>query len=141
MFRMDISQIPLFAMLRGRMGYLTERQELIAENVANADTPRYLPKDLKPFSFQVEAQTQRMTPTATDPGHIQPVRLQSQAGGASGFNPVVARDSETKLDGNSVVLEEEMMKLSDARMNYDAAVSFYQKSLALLRTAAKAPGK
>ena len=48
--------------------------------------------------------------------------------------------AETTLDGNSVVLEEEMMKMSDTRMNYDAAVSFYQKSLDLLRTAAKKPG-
>jgi flagellar basal-body rod protein FlgB len=141
MFRMDLSQIPLFAMLRGRLGYLADRQQLISENVANADTPGYLPKDLKPFSFaaQVQAQSTAMTPVATDPGHMQPQR--SQMGGAPGFKPIVARDSETTLDGNAVVLEEQMMKLTDARMSYDVAISFYQKSLALLRTAARAPGK
>ena len=42
---------------------------------------------------------------------------------------------------SAVVLEEEMMKMSDARMNYDAAISFYQKSLGLLRMASRAPGK
>ena len=49
--------------------------------------------------------------------------------------------SETTLNGNSVVLEEEMIKMSDARMNYDAAIGFYQKSLNILRLAAKPPGK
>ena len=43
---MDISQIPLFAMLRGRLSYLSDRQKVIAENVANSDTPGYAPRDL-----------------------------------------------------------------------------------------------
>lgn len=142
MIGMDLTQIPLFAMLRGRMGYLTERQQVIAENVANADTPGFLPKDLKPFTFQaqMQAQSTAMTPTVTDPGHMQPANAKSSSV-TSGFKPVTTRDSETTLDGNAVVLEEEMMKLTDARMNYDAAISFYQKSLSMLRTAARAPGK
>ena len=63
------------------------------------------------------------------------------SGAQQKFKSQRMRDSETKLDGNSVVLEEEMMKMSDARMNYDAAISFYQKSLNMLRMAARAPGK
>jgi flagellar basal-body rod protein FlgB len=38
------------------------------------------------------------------------------------------------------VLEEEMMRMADARMNYDAAITFYQKSLGMLRLATKKPG-
>ena len=144
MIGMDFSQIPLMAMLRGRLGYLSERQQLIAQNVANSDTPGFVPKDLKPFTFDAEMAAQAagqrvVTPTATQPGHMT---LPSRKPGAgSGFHSVSARDSETRLDGNGVVLEEEMMKMSDARMNYDAAISFYQKSLGLLRMAARAPGK
>ena len=142
---MDLSQIPLFAMLRGRLGYLSQRQQVIAQNVANSDTPGFLPKDLTPFSFQAKLQVQAAAaaPEVTQPGHMQPLhgRAGSQAGGRSGFKTTVSRDSETRLDGNAVVLEEEMMKLSDARMNYDAAIGFYQKSLGLIRLAAKAPGK
>jgi flagellar basal-body rod protein FlgB len=141
MLGMDLSQIPLFAMLRGRMGYLSERQQVISENVANADTPGFLPKDLTPFRFDVHMQSQSASagPTVTDPAHMQPKH--AQAGGQSAFQPVTSRDSETHLNGNAVVLEEQMMKLTDARMSYDAAISFYQKSLGLLRMAAKAPGK
>jgi flagellar basal-body rod protein FlgB len=45
------------------------------------------------------------------------------------------------MDGNGVVLEDEMIKMTDARMNYDAAIGFYQKSLGMLRTAIRAPGR
>jgi flagellar basal-body rod protein FlgB len=144
MFHMDLSQIPLFAMLRGRLGYLSERQQVIAQNVANSDTPGFTPKDLTPFAFtaQVDAQagTSGATPAVTQPGHMA---LPGAQGGSakSGFKTKISRDSEMRLDGNSVVLEEEMMKLTDSRMNYDAAISFYQKSLGLLQMAARAPGK
>ena len=142
---MDLSQIPLFQMLRGRLGYLSDRQKLIAENVANADTPGYAPHDLKPFSFQAQMQAQGLAATGgastmavTNPGHMLP----PHAGAARtvATKPVAAKDSETTLDGNSVVLEEEMLKMGQARMDYDAAISFYQKSLNLIRLAARAPG-
>jgi flagellar basal-body rod protein FlgB len=144
MFPMDLSQIPLFAMLRGRLGYLSERQQVIAQNVANSDTPGFTPKDLTAFSFTAKTDSHSgssaATPAVTQPGHMA---LPGAQGGSaqSGFKSVMSRDSEMRLDGNSVVLEEEMMKLTDSRMNYDAAISFYQKSLGLLTMASRAPGK
>jgi flagellar basal-body rod protein FlgB len=145
MIRMDLSQIPLFAMLRGRLGYLSERQQVIAQNVANSDTPGFTPKDLTPFAFtaQIDAQagTSGATPAVTQPGHMALPGTAAGGGAQSGFKTKIVRDSEMRLDGNSVVLEEQMMKLTDSRMNYDAAISFYQKSLGLLQMAARAPGK
>jgi flagellar basal-body rod protein FlgB len=144
---MDFAQIPLLAMLRGRMGYLAERQRVIAQNVANADTPGFLPKDLKPFSFDAQIQALRAPegaaesggggPVMTQPGHMSLAR----PGARPGAKAVVTRDSETRLDGNAVVLEEQMIKMTDARMSYEAAIGFYQKSLGLLRLAARPPGK
>jgi len=142
---MDLSQIPLFAMLRGRLGYLSQRQQVIAENVANADTPGFLPKDLRPFSFAAQVESLRAPegvsggPQMTHPNHMT-LAVGGSAGRAKAKTQTV-RDSETRLDGNAVVLEEEMMKMTDARMSYDAAIGFYQKSLGLLRMAARAPGK
>jgi flagellar basal-body rod protein FlgB len=43
MIVMGPDDIPLFGMLKSRLGYLTERQKLVAQNVANADTPGYRP--------------------------------------------------------------------------------------------------
>ena len=133
---MDLSQIPLFAMLRGRLGYLADRQRIVAQNVANSDTPGYRPHDLKPFTFDVKLKAVAGQST-TQPGHMA---LRSSGANAE-FAEVTGRDSETTLNGNAVVLEEQMLKLADARMNYDAAIGFYQKSLGLLKLAARAPGR
>ncbi|HEX5379402.1 MAG TPA: flagellar basal body rod protein FlgB [Phenylobacterium sp.] len=143
---MDITDIPLFQMLRGRLGYLSERQRLIAQNVANAETPGYRPNDLTPFNFDARVKQAQAAGglAVTQPGHLS---LGGQAQGGANAVPGMrlkakrTPDSETTLDGNQVVLEEEMLKMSDARMNYDAAIGFYQKSLNLLRMAARAPGR
>lgn len=141
---MDLAGLPIFSMLRDRMGYLSERQRVISENVANADTPGYAPHDLKPFSFQAHMQAASARGTTAAPGMMavtQAGHMQAPGVGRSGAKATKIKDSETTLDGNSVVLEEEMMKMTDARMNYEAAVSFYQKSMSMLRTAVRAPGK
>jgi flagellar basal-body rod protein FlgB len=141
---MDLSDIPLFAMLKSRMGYLSQRQRVIAENVANANTPGYAPRDMKPFSFQAQVQAAQSASaasgmTVTHAGHMLP-QHGSAGGGQQAMSTETTKDSETTLDGNSVVLEEEMMKMGQARMDYDAAVSFYQKALNMIQLATRAPG-
>jgi flagellar basal-body rod protein FlgB len=145
---MDIGDIPLFAMLRQRLGYLGERQRVIGQNVANADTPGYRPVDLKPFAFQglVDGQAQAslamtgagkaLAPAQTTVGHLPGIAPKK----GTSFRSSTADDSETTLNGNSVNLEDQMIKMSDARTQYDAAIGFYQKSLDLLRLAARRPG-
>ena len=136
---MDVGQIPLFSMLRSRLGYLSEEQKLVAQNIANSETAKYQAQDLKPFSFgahmaRVAAPTMMAT---TQAGHMTP---KSERRGAGAMAKVTkAPDSETTLNGNTVVLEEEMIKMSDARMNYDAAITFYQKSMGLLKMAIRPP--
>jgi flagellar basal-body rod protein FlgB len=143
---MNLDSIPLFAMLKGKLGYVGQREKLIAQNVANADTPGYTPSDLKPFSIAAgrrgpSAPMPMIAPARTDAAHMQGVERPVKGGGAGGFRSVEAPDTETTLDGNRVVLEEQMMKMTEARMEYDAAIGFYQKSLNLLRLATRAPGK
>ena len=147
---MNLDAIPLFSMLKSRLGYVGERQRLIAQNVANADTPGYRPSDLKPYSFQASlmnqgsgtayrggpsAPTSGVAMMATSAAHMAPAKAPSAWRETSGT------DSEVTLDGNAVSLEDQMLKMTDARMNYDAAISFYQKSMNLLRMAARAPGR
>ncbi|MBS0410347.1 MAG: flagellar basal body rod protein FlgB [Proteobacteria bacterium] len=140
---MGLDDIPLFAMLRGRLGYLSERQQVIAQNIANSDTPGYTPSDLKPFTLggMAGAQSQpQLAPVAvamTSPMHLVGTPPRATAGP---YRPRKTADSETTLDGNSVVLEDEMIKMNQTRMDYDAAISFYQKSLGLIRLATKKPG-
>jgi flagellar basal-body rod protein FlgB len=147
---MNLDDIPLFSMLKGRLSYLGDRQKLISANIANSDTPGYAPRDLKPFAVDLQgamttgaipmAPVQAMAirgPTVTAPMHMLPKR----SGMSGDAKPIGAPDNEITLDGNGVVLEEQSMKLIEARMDYEAAIGFYQKSLGLLRMAARAPGK
>ena len=141
---MTLDQIPLFAMLKSKMGYETQRQRVISQNIANADTPDYAPSDLKAFDYSGGGFGGKLQMAMS--GGVSPVRTNAMhiAGKASrpadAPKPQVTPDSEARLDGNQVVLEEEMMKMSDARAGYDAAITLYQNSLTLLRTAAKRPG-
>ncbi|ACG77338.1 probable flagellar basal-body rod protein [Phenylobacterium zucineum HLK1] len=138
MMAMNLAEIPLFQMLRGRLSHLTERQKVIAQNVANADTPGYVPQDVGPFGFRTRLQVSAAM-AATQPGHMQPKNARSPS--AAAYKARETASSETTLNGNAVVLEEEMMKMAEARINYDAAIGYYQKSLGILRLATKPAGR
>jgi flagellar basal-body rod protein FlgB len=139
---MNSQGITLLDALQSRMHWLGGRQKLVAENVANASTPGYKPRDLQPQDFGALMQGQaggvaQLGLAATDGGQFMQIE---------GFKPGMAKavtslDSETTMDGNSVVLEEQMLKMSESRMQFEAAVGFYEKSLNMVRMAVKAPGK
>ena len=144
---MTLDDIPVFAALKSRMNYLADRQQVIAQNVANSDTPGFTPMDLKPFQLPKAAgggaSPLAMSPvstTLTSPMHLTPPSPAGATGADPQAKPIAAPDSETTLNGNSVVLEEEMVKMSQARTDYDAAVAFYEQTLSLIQTAAKRPG-
>lgn len=134
---MTLNNVPFFTLLKGRLDHLTQRQRLISQNVANADTPGYVGRDLGRFTFAdaVRAQKAPGGLARTDAAHLQgPKRADAV------WRSRAAPDSSTTLDGNSVVLEEQMIKMAEARADYDAAVGFYQKSLGMIRMAARRPG-
>ena len=138
---MGVSDIPLLSQIKGRLTWLDERQRVVAQNVANADTPGYVARDLRaPSDFAAalrEGGGLRMVQTSA--GHM-PV------GGPNGapvarFTSQATPDSETTLDGNSVVVEEQMLKMAESGMAYDAAIGLYQKSMSMITLAAKVPGR
>ncbi|MEI9890059.1 MAG: flagellar biosynthesis protein FlgB [Caulobacteraceae bacterium] len=143
---MDLSGIPLFAVLSNKLGYLSEREKVIAQNVANASTPGFTPNDLKPFDQQpgmdARASARVMAqPAQADSGtSLSAVQASRRSDKPRVYLSEAAPDSETTLDGNQVVLEEQMLKMNEARSDYDAAIGFYQKSLSLLHLAIRKPG-
>ncbi len=132
--------VSLLGALKSRMSWLGDRQKLVAENVANASTPGYKPRDLTAQDFSALVQGQQpqgaLGLTMTSTMHMAPTQLMNPAN-----HPKTSLDSETTMDGNSVVLEEQMLKMSESRMQFQAAVGFYEKSLSMIRMATKAPGK
>lgn len=135
---MNLDEIPLMSMLKGKLGYLNQREKVISQNVANADTPGYAPHDLKPFTVEKKlavASSGPVNTTTTNAGHMTGKVRENTP-----WKPVELPDSEARLDGNQVVLEDQMIKMSEARMDYEAAIGLYQKSLSMLRTAVRKPG-
>jgi flagellar basal-body rod protein FlgB len=134
---MGVSDIPLLGQIKGRLSWLDERQRVVAQNVANSDTPGYVARDLKmPTDFAAALKDGgglRMAQTSAR--HLTSGAPQTR------FTPHASPDSETTLDGNAVVVEEQMLKMAESRMAYDAAIGLYSKSMAMLRMAAKAPGR
>ena len=128
---MPISDLPIFSMLRTRMNWHQERQRLLAENVANADTPGYRPRDLAPVDFgrQVQQAGGQLQLALTSPAHL------SGAGGASSFPTERPAKYDVRPAGNAVNLEDEMMKVAANQMDHQAAISLYSRSMGLLKTA------
>ncbi len=132
---MAISDLPILSLLRTRMQWHQQRQQVLAENVANADTPNYRPRDLVPPRFDAAAPGS-LPPLAlvrTDPGHLPAF------GDPSGFtsNP---NQYQVRPAGNAVSLEDEMLKVAQNQMDYQAATQLYTRSLGLLKTAADKGG-
>ncbi|NVO12722.1 MAG: flagellar basal body rod protein FlgB [Rhodoplanes sp.] len=125
---MAISNIPIFSMLRTRMQWHQERQRVLAENVSNADTPQFRPRDLAPPSFDRTKTAQTVTLATTDPGHL------AGLGGGEQFRNRNEHFA-VRPAGNAVHLEDEMLKVATNQMDYQAATQLYSRSLAMIKTA------
>jgi flagellar basal-body rod protein FlgB len=127
---MPISQIPIFAMLRTRMQWHQERQQLLSENVANVDTPKFKPRDLAPPQLD-RVQTASVALAQTSTGHI----AGSDANGPGQFQIDRRGQFEVRPAGNAVSLEDEMIKVASNQMDFQAATALYTRGLGLIKTA------
>ena len=131
---MAITDIPILSMLRTRMQWQQVRQEVLAENIANADTPNYRAKDLAPPDFSRQmSQIDSVGLARTDPNHIGGVA--GGGGGDSGFAADSKERYEIRPRGNGVSHEDEMMKLGGNQMDYQAVTAMYTHSLGLIKIA------
>jgi flagellar basal-body rod protein FlgB len=133
---MSLTQAPLFKLISARMSWLAQRQVVLGQNLANADTPNYRPKDLREADFArltegYSGRASRMTVARTDPAHLEgapPVRV-----GLTGRE--VDSNYETTPDGNAVILEEQMAKASQTALDYQLTSNLYRKYLGMIRLA------
>lgn len=125
---MPISGLPILGMLRTKMQWHQERQRLLAENISNADTPNFRPSDLTPLRFDSPG-TSGLGVTRTSATHL------SGLGGGSTQFQSQRTGSETRPGGNAVSLEDEMLKVAENQMDYQAAAGLYAKSLTLVKSA------
>jgi flagellar basal-body rod protein FlgB len=106
-----VSQPYVFQLASQRTQWLSARETLIAGNVANVNTPGYRATDLQPFSAVLDSTN--VTMATTNPMHLTPTQQELTAA------RVVDSDSpDETLSGNSVQLEQEMIKLGDVNREY-----------------------
>ncbi|QQR40289.1 flagellar basal body rod protein FlgB [Devosia rhizoryzae] len=129
---MGLMDMPVFSALSDKMRWHQTRQGLLAENVANAETPGYRGRDLAQYNFADRLQAMSsasVSTTATQPMHF------SISSGDGAIGAQTMANFELTPEGNGITLEDEMMKVTTNMMDYQAATSLYQKSVRILRVA------
>jgi flagellar basal-body rod protein FlgB len=131
---MDLTKLDVFRMAKQKMGWITERQAVLATNIANADSPNYRAKDLKAINFsRMLDSAPQMHVARTTSSHIV------GSAGRSDFRTVRERTGdvyEVNPNDNTVIMEEQLMKVSESTMQYQLATNIYNKNLSMLKMAA-----
>jgi flagellar basal-body rod protein FlgB len=122
----------LFDLLTQKMSYLNHKQGVIAENVANVNTPGYKQLELKPFSFGDALKQAGAGMAVTDPRHIIPA---SMAG--TNAQTVKSKDTDIFPSGNTVDIERQMMEVSKTSVDYQTMTAIYHKMTGLFKIAIK----
>jgi flagellar basal-body rod protein FlgB len=134
---MAINDLPILSALRTKMQWHQERQRVLAENISNANTPNFKPRDLVTPKFDAKGSAAGVGGTM---GSLAMMRTSTShmavSGGGQSFDGDGGRSGFlTRPAGNAVNLEDQMMKVSANQMDYAAATSLYTRSLGLLKTA------
>jgi flagellar basal-body rod protein FlgB len=112
-----LDDLKLLKTMSAMASHAARRHEVLAQNIANADTPGYRAKDVQSFAdaFQEAARTGK------DVHQIASAARLVETGGAMSPN------------GNSVSLEDQMLRSAEAKGQHDMALAVYKKSLDLMR--------
>ena len=125
---MDPTRNDPLALAEQRLRWLDHRQSVLAQNIANADTPHYRARDVTPFAEVLAGNTTPALAT-TQAGHIQP--------GGAGAGRVVSdrRASEEAPDGNAVSLEDQALKVAENDTAHQLATGLHHSWMGMFRTA------
>lgn len=128
--------IAIFKAMSAKMGYLDHRQKVLAQNIANADTPHYQARELTEINFDqvlkgiANGDRLSVSLNTTNSGHMPPP------------NEIVSSENrkqkityEEAPAGNAVIIEEQMVKASQNTMDYNLMTNLYSKHIGMMRTA------
>lgn len=130
---MDFNKITLIAAAKKRLEWLNQRQEVLAQNIANADTPSQKAHDLQSFDFQRLAQQEARQV------NVAVTRKEHLAGRVKTMRDYAEdrarKPYETAPAGNAVILEEQMLKLNETQTDHRLMTELYRKQLAMFKMA------
>ncbi len=123
-----LDKINLFTMASAMASHAGTRQSVIAQNIANADTPGYKARDVVPFSELVHDDGSSFRSRATRTGHLY--------GSSDPAAPEVVEKAAgvSNPNGNQVALEDEMLHAVEVKRQHDRALAIYRSGLTVLRT-------
>jgi len=125
---MDAKHIGLFDLAEHRLAWANQRQAVLAQNIANANTPGYKPHDVVPFTKAL-ATVQSVAPERTQPTHLAGTLA------VAAPNEVIDRSHMHTADGNAVSLDEQLVKLADTETTHSFVASIYRSYLGMFNTA------
>jgi len=112
-------RLDLFDLADRRLAWLDQRQAVLAQNIANAATPGFMPRDLHPFAADLAA-AGGTAMARTAPGHL--------AGTAdSALNTTQPQPTARAPDGNAVSLDQQLTKVADSETAQALVTSIYKK--------------
>jgi flagellar basal-body rod protein FlgB len=119
----------LFALAEQRLEWIDQRQRVVAQNIANSDTPNYTARDVKPFDQLVQQQS--ISPTVTNSLHMEGT-MQGSVQLAS-----LTRElpSERAPDGNAVSVEGELTKVAQNETNAGLVGNLWKTYMGMYMTA------
>ena len=136
---MNLGNLNVFSAATVKMGWLNQRQTVLAQNIANADTPNYRAKDLKAPTFsKIMNGNVNMQMSKTAMGHMVGAGAKIDARVIKERNKDVY---EVSPNENAVVMEEQLMKVSESSMSYKLASSIYSKNLLMFKMALNGSGR
>lgn len=130
---MEFSKPPLLTLIAKRMAWLGQRQKVLAENIANVNTGGYKARDLEPMKFKDMVRgasgSGKLRMTTTNAGHVASKGRKELAA------KEVVNNVAANLSGNTVDLENEVMKVGQTAMDYQFITHLYRKQVAMIKLA------
>ena len=136
-FCMDLKNLTVFSLANQNMHYLSAKERVIAANIANASTPGYMPKEIETPSFLKTLEQNKQYPlAATDSKHFNKIQSTLKPETHSGFKVFTQKPHDAlTIDGNGVILEEQMNEASKASSEYKKMITIYNTYKNMLSTA------
>jgi flagellar basal-body rod protein FlgB len=125
---------PILSGIRERMQNLSERQRVVAQNIANSETPGYKAREVAApdFAGLIGGSGMVATPKVELTGRMKSLGAVQPAGAGIVFDKDI---TETKPDGNNVTLEDQLLKMGEIQADFTAMTNLYRKQMSMLKTA------
>ncbi len=136
----DLRNLTVFNMAGRNMQYLSAKQRVIAQNIANASTPKYLAKDIAEPAFLSASNERNITQivglAVTHPKHYNNLKSVAEKNTAKGFRVYTPQPKEAlTIDGNGVIVEDQINEASKASSEYKKMITIYNSYKNMLSTA------